>query len=126
MRYIFAAALFAQIVIIIVAPQDVEVKYGEAAWAPADVVSVEYSSEPLRQEKKIGKAGLQIWECMMCDSTAESPRKAIIKLNCPAPPSPQDRIFYVRARNRFSDDSDIGPWGESGKLKITGRPRNVE
>lgn len=111
---------------IILTQQDVEVSWDGANWSSPEILSISYSSEPLRPEKKIGKTGIQEWESLMCDSTTANPRKAIIQVNIPTLPSPQDRTLYLRVRNRFDDDSEVGPWSDPGTVKITGKPKNVQ
>lgn len=104
---------------------DVEISWDTETWSVPEIISIEYSAEPLLPEQEIGKLGIQTWECLMCDSTEVNPRKAIVTVNIPSMPSPQTRILYLRIRNRYADGSCIGPWSEPGMMKVTGKPQRV-
>ena len=111
---------------IIVSTDDIELSWDLNTWSKPEIISISYSAEPLRKERKIGKPGRQEWEGLMCDSTDAAPRKAIMVIMCPEPPAGKDRMVYLHFRNRRSDGSEIGPWSDPGDLKLTGRPQNVD
>lgn len=70
-------------VTIIMSMDDIEIGWDLENWARPEVLSITYSPEPLRPERKIGKPGKQEWEALMCDSKAAAPRKAIMVFMCP-------------------------------------------
>lgn len=110
--------VFAQI---IVTEADVALQYvvdPTAQWRPVDIVSIEYSFDPVGVHNPKGRLGVQVREFAL---QADEPDlgKCIVTFNLDSLPSPTFRGHTVRVRVR--DGTLVSDW-ESNNIRIFGNP----
>jgi len=113
--------LFCVVIALVVTIEDIQIRFPTAAsagWQPVDLISIEYSLEPVGEHSKNGKLGIQVWEALLQVDEPEL-GKVVMKFNIESLPSPNDRIYNFHFRVR--DEADLSVWSENF-VKIIGSP----
>ena len=129
-----SALAYGQTPEIVMTNADVEISFDGVTWINGgdtvqktfSVGSITYSPEPLstaiKHTTKLNEE--EIWEVEMwrLSVTDEPFRKAILLITIH---QATDRIFDLRARNRYANEDTAGPWHISDPDKVIGKPGKV-
>jgi len=116
-----AGLLICVAIAFVVTIDDIQIRFPtviSAGWQPVDLISIEYSPEPVGEHSPKGKLGIQIWEALLQEDEPEL-GKVVMKFELGSLPSPNDRVYEFHFRVR--DDVDISVWSENF-IKIIGNP----
>lgn len=118
MTFLIAPTAFAQIT---VTNADVELQFvidPTGQWRSVDIVSIEYSFDPVASHNPKGRLGVQVWEFLL---QVDEPDlgKCIVTFNLDSLPSPTFRGHIVRIRVR--DGILVSDW-ESNNIRVFGNP----
>ena len=118
---LMARSIQSQVTSIEVTAEDVELQFvidPTEQWRSVDIISIEYSMEPVGTHNTKGRLGIQTVEFLLQIDEPEL-GKCVVKFWLLSLPAPNFRSFVFRVRVR--DEVHIGAFVESDEVKILGK-----
>ena len=123
-----SALAYGQTPEVVMTNADIEIRFSGGEWVNGDSVqtifsvdSISYSPEPLSANiKHTAKLDMpETWEVEMWGMSTDPFRKAVFVITIY---EATNRVYELRARNRYANEDTAGPWSLLTEDKVIGKP----